>query len=70
SKETGQAEVDLTVLNSISDRMARSKAKVILNKTIREGGTAKEAVLEIRKVLSEMDKLDSEVETVLSQLEA
>jgi NADH-quinone oxidoreductase subunit I len=70
SKETGQAEVDLTVLNSISDRMARSKAKVILNKTMREGGTAKEAVLEIRKVLSEMDKLDSEVETVLSQLEA
>lgn len=70
SRETGKTEVDLTVLNSISDRMARSKAKVILNKAMREGRTAKEAVQEIRKVLSEMDKLDSEVETVLSQMEA
>jgi hypothetical protein len=70
SEETGQAEIDLTILNDISDRMARSKAKAILNKTMREGGTAKEAGQEIRKALSDMDKLDSEVETVLSQLEA
>ena len=69
-KEAGEAEVDLTILNDISDRMARSKAKAILSKTIREGGSVKDAGQEIRKVLSEMDKLDSEVETVLSQLEA
>ena len=65
-----KAGVDLTVLNGISDRVARGKAKAILNKVNRQGGTPKEAAGEIRATLEGLGKLDSETEAILAQLEA
>jgi len=66
----GEVTVDLTILNQITDRMARSKAKAILNKALRQGISPKEAAQEIRSTLTELGKLDSEAEAVLSQLES
>jgi len=66
----GEKNVDLAVLNAISDRIARSKAKAILNKALRQGISTKEAAAEIRSTLSDLGKLDSEVEAVLAKLES
>jgi len=68
--EVGKGEIDLTILNGITDRMARSKAKAILNRVIRSGGTPKEAVAEIRAALAGMGKMTEEIEAVLAQLES
>jgi hypothetical protein len=65
-----EASVDLSILNSISDRVARSKAKAILNKAVRQGSSLQEAAQEIRSTLLDLGKLDSEVEAVLAQLES
>ena len=63
------AKVDLSVLNGISDRTARAKAKSILNRTMRLGGSIKGAADEIRTTLSGLGKLNSEVEEILAKLE-
>jgi len=63
----GEEEIDLSVLNAIEDRIARSKAKVILNRVLRQGRPPEEAVQEIRTTLSELGKLDDEVEAVLAR---
>ncbi len=68
-KGAGEKEIDLTVLNAISDRIARSKAKAILNKALRQGASPKDAAQEIRAVLTEIGKLDGDVEAVLARLE-
>jgi len=68
-KGAGEKEIDLAVLNAISDRMARSKAKAILNKTLRQGSCPKDAAQEIRATLKELGKLDGEVEAILARLE-
>ncbi len=65
----GEEKVDLAVLNAISDRIARSKAKAILNKTLRQGSSPKDAAQEIRATLKELGKLDGEVEAILARLE-
>ncbi|MCH7851160.1 MAG: 4Fe-4S binding protein [Candidatus Marinimicrobia bacterium] len=62
-------KVDLSVLNGISDRTARAKAKSILNRTMRLGGSIKGAADEIRTTLSGLGKLNSEVEEILAKLE-
>ncbi|MBA7634650.1 NAD(P)H-quinone oxidoreductase subunit I, chloroplastic [subsurface metagenome] len=67
-KDAGEKEIDLSVLNAIKDRIARSKAKAILNQVLRQGKPPEEAVREIRTTLSELGKLDDEVEAVLAQL--
>jgi len=67
-KDAGEKEIDLSVLNAIEDRIARSKAKVILNQVLRQGKPPEEAVREIRTTLSELGKLDDEVEAVLARL--
>ena len=61
--------MDLSVLNGISDRTARAKAKSILNRTMRLGGSIKGAADEIRTTLSGLGKLNSEVEEILAKLE-
>ncbi len=68
--EKAKGEVDLSVLNGISDRVARGKAKSILNKTLRQGGSTADAVAAIKATLSDLGKLDGEAEAVLAQLEA
>lgn len=65
----GEKNVDLAVLNAISDRIARSKAKSILNKALHQGASPKDAAQEIRAVLTELGKLDGDVEAVLARLE-
>ncbi len=65
----GEEKVDLTILNSIPDRMVRSKAKSILNKALHQGASPKDAAQEIRAVLTEFGKLDGDVEAVLARLE-
>ncbi len=65
----GAEKVDLAVLNDITDRLARSKAKAILSRALRQGTSTKEAVREIRNTLAELGKLDDEVEAVLTQME-
>ena len=65
----GEEKVDLTILNSIPHRIARSKAKSILNKALHQGVSPKDAAQEIRAVLTELGKLDSDVEAVLARLE-
>ncbi|MFB0515983.1 MAG: 4Fe-4S dicluster domain-containing protein [Candidatus Neomarinimicrobiota bacterium] len=67
-KAVGEEEVDLSILDGISDRLARGKAKSILNRALRQGASIEEAVREIRTTLSELGKLDSETEAVLSRL--
>ncbi|UCH61746.1 MAG: 4Fe-4S binding protein [Fidelibacterota bacterium] len=67
-KDAGEKEIDLSILNTIEDRIARSKAKVILNQTLRQGKPPGEAVQEIRNTLTELGKLDDQVEAVLAQL--
>lgn len=69
-KRDGEEQVDLSVLNGITDRMARSKAKAILNRVTRSGGTPEEAVAEIRAALAGMGKMTEEIEAVLAQLES
>jgi NADH-quinone oxidoreductase subunit I len=68
-KSAEPVKVDLTILNAISDRMARSKAKAVLAKVTRQGGTVKQAADEIRTTLSGLGKLDGEIEEILTQLE-
>ena len=63
-------KLDLSILNGIQDRVARGKAKSILNKTLRQGGSARAAAAEIKATLADLGKLDSETEAVLAQLEA
>ncbi len=65
----GDEKVTFTILNDIPDRMARSVAKSIFNKVAGRGGSPGDAVAEIRAALLEMDRLDSEVEATLAQLE-
>ncbi len=62
-------KVDLSVLNGISDRTARGKAKAILSRTMRQGGSIKVAADEIRTTLSGLGKLNSEIEEILTNLE-
>ncbi len=62
-------KIDLAPLAGITDRIARSKAKAIMMKTVREGGSLKDAANEIRTVLSGMGKLSGEVEQILAELE-
>ena len=70
AKEGDSGErVDLSILDGISDRMARAVARSIFNKVAGQGGSQKDAVEEIRAALLGMDRLSSEVETVLAQLE-
>ena len=69
TEDGGKGKVDLTVLNSISDRLARGKAKAILSKVTRQGGTPKDAGEQIRAALTELGKLDDEVEAILARLE-
>jgi hypothetical protein len=57
-------------LNGISDRTARGKAKAILNRTMRQGGSIKVAADEIRTTLSGLGKLNSEIEEILTKLES
>ena len=64
------AKIDLKVLNGISDRVARGKAKAILNKVNRQGGSASEAAGEIRAALEGLGKLDAEAEAILTQMES
>ncbi|MCH7575152.1 MAG: 4Fe-4S binding protein [Candidatus Marinimicrobia bacterium] len=63
------AKIDLKVLNGISDRVARGKAKAILNRVNRQGGSASEAAGEIRAALEGLGKLDAEAEAILTQME-
>lgn len=67
--DAGKGKVDLTILNGIADRVARGKAKAILSKVTREGGSPQDAAGQIRTALSELGKLDSEVEVTLTKLE-
>jgi Pyruvate/2-oxoacid:ferredoxin oxidoreductase delta subunit len=70
SEESAPAKkVDLSVLNGISDRTARGKAKAILSRTMRQGGSIKVAADEIRTTLSGLGKLNSEIEEILTKLE-
>ncbi len=64
-----KAKIDLAPLAGITDRVARSKAKAVMMKIIREGGSHKDAANEIRTVLSGLGKLSGEVEQVLADLE-
>ncbi|MCH8328591.1 MAG: 4Fe-4S binding protein [Candidatus Marinimicrobia bacterium] len=64
------AKVDLKILNGISDRVARGKAKAILTKVNRQGGSASEAAGEIRAALEDLGKLDAEAEAILAGMEA
>ena len=64
------AKIDLKVLDGISDRVARGKAKAILNKVNRQGGSASEAAGEIRAALEGLGKLDAEAEAILTQMES
>ncbi len=68
--EDAKGKMDLSMLNGISDRVARGKAKSILNKTLRQGGSARDAAAAIKATLSDLGKLDAEAEAVLAQLEA
>ncbi len=63
-------KVDLSVLNGITDRPARGKAKAILSRTLRQGGSIKVAADEIRTTLSGLGKLNSEIEEILTNLES
>lgn len=67
--DAGKGKVDLTILNGIADRVARGKAKAILSKVTREGGSPQDAAGQIRTALSELGKLDNEVEVTLTKLE-
>lgn len=67
--DAGKGKIDLTILNGISDRLARGKAKAILSKVTRQGGAPKDAAGQIRAALSELGKLDGEVEAILARLE-
>ncbi|MCH7858844.1 MAG: 4Fe-4S binding protein [Candidatus Marinimicrobia bacterium] len=69
SGDGGKGKVDLTILNGIGDRLARGKAKAILSKVTRQGGTPKDAAEQIRTALTELGKLDDEVEAILARLE-
>lgn len=64
-----KGKVDLAPLAGITDRIARSKAKAVMMKIVREGGSLKDVANEIRTVLSGMGKLSGEVEQILAQLE-
>ena len=64
------AKIDLKVLNGISDRVARGKAKAILNRVNRQGGSSSEAAGEIRAALEGLGKLDAEAEAILTQMES
>ncbi len=69
AKDTPEGEIDLSVLDGITDRMARGKAKAILNRAKRQGGPVAAAVDEIRTTLSGLGKLNSEIEEILAKLE-
>ena len=69
AKPTAAVKIDLTLLNGITDRMARSKAKAVMTKVTRQGGSVKEAADEIRTTLSALGKLDGGIEEILAQLE-
>ncbi len=62
-------KVDLSWLDGITDRLARGKAKAILNRVLRQGGSAQLAADEIRTTLSGMGKLNSEIEEILTKME-
>ncbi len=63
------AKVDLSWLDGITDRLARGKAKAILNRVLRQGGSVQMAADEIRTNLSGLGKLNSEIEEILTKME-
>ncbi|MEE9464347.1 MAG: hypothetical protein V3W14_02070, partial [Candidatus Neomarinimicrobiota bacterium] len=70
AKPAAEGKVDLSWLDGITDRLARGKAKAILNRVLRQGGSVQMAADEIRTNLSGLGKLNSEIEEILTKMES